>query len=370
MRKIIAICVIAIVLCNIMSVFAYAQNTNKSITDKNILTSADISKLSVDQRQILVEQAFADRLSGKTDKLIVPGFTNFTKIYSGHPVGMPLPPRPNTENAIAIGYAYPTSSTGGITPLVVTSGLPIVPQISTVSDQYSNTYFQFGGYDNVLPDKTKAALSGSAVIDTSTLNNMITSPAYEMLVLHMWGDGRYHNGGEDDIVIAKNQTVPNTIDFTVYIGQFYPTNWTTTIPIPVGHRVAIYIMAVPPTSGAYYQTLEYDIYDLTAGHGFNQDYTLSQPQMACKADITLEHSYPQGVYGATGLNLVRTATNFHAYDQYNNVMNLLQTGLIVDMASYNPPDYLTNLRCHNGYSYQLTDYFTANGQGLFNAWIY
>jgi len=368
MRKIISTCIIAIVLCSTMGIFAIAQNTNKSITDTNTLTSVDVSSLTIDQRQALVNQAFADRLSGKTDKLNVPGFSNFTEIYPGHPVGMPLPPRPDTDNATAIGYAYPTSSIDAITPLDATSGLPIVPQISNPLYQYSNTYFQFGGSDNVLQDKTKTAMSGDAIIDTSTLNNMITSPSYEMLVLHMWGDGQ-HGGGEDDIVIAKNQTVPNTIDFTVFISQYYSKQWVTTIPIPVGHRVGIYIMAVNP-SGSNYQTLEYSIYDLTAGQGITQDYTLSHRQTACKSDITLEHYYPQGLYGATGLNLIRTVTNFHAYDQYQHVMNLLQTGLIADLASYNPPDYATNLRCHNGYSYQLTDYFTTNGQGLFNAWIY
>jgi len=351
-----------------MSVFASTQSVNTSMTGTNTLTSVDISNMNIDQRQALVERAFADRLSGKTDKLNIPGFTDFTEIYPGHPVGMPLPPRPDIENATLIGYAYPISSTGVITPQTVTSGLPIVHQNSIPTSQYSNTYFQFGGSDNVLQDKTKTAMSGDAVIDTSTLNNMITSPSYEMLVLHMWGDGRY-GGGEDDIVIAKNQTVPNTIDFTVFINQYYSKQWVTTIPIPVGHRVSIYIMAVNP-SGSNYQTLEYSIYDLTAGQGFTRDYVLSHQQTACKSDITLEHYYPQGLYGATGLNLIRTATNFHAYDQYQHVMNLLQTGLIVDMASYNPPDYATNLRCHNGYSYQLTDYFTSNGQGLFNAWIY
>lgn len=329
------------------------------------------SNMSIEQRKAIGEKAISEYLSGKIDKLNIPGFTKYDgPFYYGREFN--ISHNPNLKNGTVIGYLQPTSSNGLITPYSVTTGLPIYTCNAVPSIPYSNTYFKFGGTGTeagiILPDQSKRVTAIGATIDTNSLGSMQpgTNSVSEIFVLHLWGDPNILQT-ENDIVMGKDPNIPNMIDYTPYLSEL--NGYQTSIPIPVGHQVSVYIKAYTPAGGTTYSKIEMGMADYDTMEMYTFVYNLPYDANAYVGDTALEHAYDANLSGTGTLNQHRIATNFYAYDQNQQNMNLLRTGYIVDMRCYYPTGSGI-LRTHNGYSYQLDDYFAPNGHGTFNAWIY
>lgn len=81
MRKILTVGIIAILLCSVIAVLVQAQSVpTTSMADTNSIQTTTINNswfmsLSVDERMALGQNAIDNYLSGKTEKLVIPGGT-------------------------------------------------------------------------------------------------------------------------------------------------------------------------------------------------------------------------------------------------------------------------------------------------------
>jgi hypothetical protein len=344
LKKIASLGLITVLLCSAcFSIVAGAQKDG---------TTAYSQQSSINKNSALVEGAIENYLSGKTDKLTIPGVSQDNgQVYAGHaPAGYThiLPPGRSGKWASATGSAGIQS----ITPRET------LPYSSGFSSNYAATYIGACGASS----RTPAILASSvyARISSKSLANLQTD---EIVAMHMWSKAVNGYQPENDIVIGRNWSNANYVDFTIFISAYsYP--WLKTITCPASHEFSIYIKTVYPR-GAYYNRLEFSVYDITAQKSYTYQYALPATQTMDGADVALEKFYQDGEARPGLTRQWRTASAFHIYDQYKRCVNLLQSGFVcewltsgVQTAYYHDYKYYAGVRNGDG-----TFYMTRFGAG-------
>ncbi len=273
------------------------------------------------------------------------------QVYPGHaPAGYVsiLPPGRSGQWTAASGSVGIQSITRGET----------LPYISGYSDNYAATYIGACGVSSRTP--SVLASSVYARISSKSLANMQYD---EILALHLWSKAVNGYQPENDIVIGRNWSNANYVDFTIFISAYsYP--WLKTISCPASHEFSIYIRTVNPR-GSNFNRLEFSVYDMTARKYYTYQYVLPATQTMDGADIALEKFYQDDEARPGLVRQWRTASAFHVYDQYNRCVNLLQSGFVsewltsgVQTAYYH--DYKSYAGVRNG---DGTFYMTRVGAG-------
>ncbi len=161
MRKIITIGTIAILLCSVIAVLVQSQsvpttsNTDSNGIQSNTINNTWFMSLSGDERAALGQKAIDDYLSGKTDKLVIPGGTVIVPPMTPPPKDLQLPdvwrnaPRPDFSNASPIKSQTRFSQ---VSPLYTTQRLPCVYNETGIP--YIATYVGFGGMPDFGPNVT------------------------------------------------------------------------------------------------------------------------------------------------------------------------------------------------------------------------
>ena len=274
------------------------------------------------------------------------------QVYPGHaPAGYirTLPPGQSGQGTAA------TESVVGIQS--ITKG-ETLPYSSGYSDNYAATYIGACGASSRTP--SILASSVYARISSRSLANLQTD---EILALHLWSKAVNGYQPENDIVIGRNWSNANYVDFTIFISaNSYP--WMKTISCPASHEFSIYIRTVNPR-GTSYNRLEFSVYDITARKYYTYQYVLPATQTMDGADIALEKFYQDDEARPGQVLQWRTISAFHVYDQYRRCVNLLQSGFVcewltpgVQTAYYH--DYKSYAGVRNG---DGTFYMTRSGTG-------
>jgi hypothetical protein len=215
-----------------------------------------------------------------------------------------------------------TAAAGSVGVQSITKG-ETLPYSSGYSTNYAATYIGACGACSRTP--SILASSVYARIGSKSLANMQTD---EILALHLWAKAVNGYQPENDIVIGRNWSNANYVDFTFFISAYnYP--WLKTITCPANHEFSIYIRTVNP-KGTTYNRLEFSVYDITAGKTYTYQYVLPSTQTMDGADIALEKFYQDDEARPGPVLQWRTVSAFHVYDQYKRCVNLLQSGFVCE----------------------------------------
>lgn len=330
MRKILTVGIIAILLCSVIAVLVQAQSVpTTSMADTNSIQTTTINNswfmsLSVDERMALGQNAIDNYLSGKTEKLVIPGGTIVVPPQTPPPNGLRVPdvwrnvPRPDFSNTSLIKSQPQLSKTppGDVSPLYTTKRLPCTGNYS--SDIYIATYVGFGG----MPNFGTNVSSVEAKFNFAYPNTLsyLGAGDKEIYVLHLWGNNQSGGGGsENNLYLMRDLSNTNKIDF------FY---WAVDKQIflaqlPQTDRVMGYIKALTPMGSSAYTQIEICVYDATTGTWYQPaNINTAVPQWANVGDVALEcvGDYTQH------LNNWKVAENFKAYSVSQIPKDLYQTG--------------------------------------------
>jgi hypothetical protein len=328
---------IAVLLCSAcLSGAARAEKTD-------LLVSG--SRQSLAMKITSLDNALSDYLSGKVDRLSVPGGKQGDgPVYEGHaPSGYVdiLPPgRPN----------LPAAGAGKISVLSI-NPRETLPYSAGTSPDYAATYIGACGVSSRTP--FLLASSVYARLSSQSLTNLQVG---EILVLHQWGKVVNDFQPENDIVIGRNWTKPGNVDFTIYISA-YGNPWVKTISLPATHVFSIYIKTVNP-KGTSYNRLEFCVYDVATLRSYTYQYALPASQTMDGADVALEKYYAPGEQRPGLLRQWRTVTSFHVYDQNKHYVDLAQAGFISEWLTSG----VQTAYCHDYKSYAGV----RNGDGDFS----
>ena len=346
MRKILPICIIALLLCSAsISIQVLAQNIEKK---QEAGSAFDYSKLSIEKKQAIVEKAFDDYLSGKTDKLIVPGAKQGNSPIIDAKIAINYSYRPDFSN-VSLGKNNDVSI-NTITP-GETSRYTSWP----CSAEWPASIVYVGAGGSASYTTSILATSVDGVIHPSALQNMQDQ---ELFVMHLWGTG---SAGENDIVFQKDPYNLNNIWVRWYLGGLNNSHgngiedcYVRTRSLSKDHEYSIYVKAVNP-SGIYYNQVEFCVFDLTDFVWYIDPYTLTSTTSMDRADMALEQFYRES--SPPGLTMQwRSVTNFHVYNQNLGRMNLLQSGYV--------NEYLIS-GVNNAYFHDFSYYFEPNAQATF-----
>lgn len=307
----------------------------------------------IDTRITLLDNALDNYLSGKSDRLLMPGGKpGDGSVYEGHaPPGYIciLPPVGSGEQAV---------DTGGFS-LMSVNPRETLPYTAGFSDNYAATYIGACGVSS----RTPAVLASSvyARLSPQTFTNLQSG---EILVLHQWG--KVANGvlPENDIVIGRNWSKPGYVDFTIYISA-YGNPWVKTITCPASHVYSIYIKTVNP-AGTRYNRLEFGVYDASSLKSYVYQFALPASQTMDGADMALEKYYYDGEQRPGLVRQWRTITAFHVYDQYRRYVDLAKSGFVCEWLTYGVEtayyhDYKFYAGVSNGYgTFYMTRYPTGS----------
>jgi hypothetical protein len=190
------------------------------------------------------------------------------------------------------------------------------------------------------------------------VNSLGTLDDGEIFVLHLWGTNSSHATTEDDLVIGKNATNPNLVDFTPFINTNNPVYGAHIASLPINDRIAVYIMALNSPGSSQYTQFNIVIFDANQMTWYRPpNYDVHQTQYACVADMALEKDHNV----AAQLNQWKISQNYIVYDVNQNLMNLQQTGRVFEWWT---PNNVTPLAMNAYYfdpsSYQSTPNAEAN----------
>lgn len=316
------------------------------------VTTAYSQQPGIDKKSAIVEGAIGNYLSGKADKLTVPGGApGDGQVYAGHPPAgyvHLLPPGRSGKWSSATGSVGIQSVTGGET----------LPYSSGYSSNYAATYIGACGASSRTP--YLLASSVYARIGSKSLANLQSD---EIIALHLWSRAVNGYQPENDIVIGRNWSNANYVDFTIFISAYtYP--WMKTITCPASHEFSVYIKTVNPR-GTSYSRLEFCVYDITAMKYYRYHYVLPSAQTMDGADVAVEKYYRDGEARPGLAGQWRTAYAFHVYDQYKRCVDLYRSGYVcewltsgVQTAYYHDYRYYAGARNGDG-----TFYMTRSGAG-------
>jgi hypothetical protein len=334
MRKIFAIGIIAILLCSVIAVLVQAQSVpTTSMADTNNIQTTTINNswfmsLSVDERMALGQTAIDNYLSGKTDKLIIPGGTIVVPPQTPPPNGLRVPdvwrnvPRPDFSNTSLIKSQpqFSTTPPGGVSPLYTTMRLPCTGNVTSDWDHghYIATYVGFGG----MPDFGTNISSVEAKFNFAYPNTLsyLGAGDKEIYVLHLWGNNQSGSGGsENNLYIMRDPYNTNLIDFIYWAVD----KQITVASLPQTDRIMGYIMALTPMGSSAYTQIQICVYDATTGTWYQPaNINTAVPQWANNGDVALEcvGDYTQH------LNDWKVAENFKAYTVNQQPKDLYQGG--------------------------------------------
>lgn len=346
MRKILSMCIIVLLICAISSTPVMARGIENV---QNSGDHTDYSKLSTDKKLAIVEKAFNDYLSGKIDRLIIPG---------AKPGNVkPFQVRNNPFNYINKPDFENYSSKEGI--ITVNTALPNETNYkwwpATETWPGSVLYLGAGGrsLENVPFDQYASSVDG--VIYPESLQNIQDQ---ERFVMHHWGTG---TSGENDIMFWKYEGQPNLVHVTWFMGGYnnryghgLDDCYVRTYNLSKDHVYSIYVKTVNPSS-LNYNKVEFCIFDVTDFVWYLEQIPLATTASIDRADIALEQFY-RGI-SPPGLTLKwRNVENFHIYNQTNARVNLAQWGFVYE---YIYPGV------SNAYYHDYSYYFEPNAQAKY-----
>lgn len=283
-------------------------------------------KLSLDERSAIADKAINDYLSGKTRELVIPGAKKVVvpQILPAKQPNLPRVPAPDYVNATRI------QSKGELSPTGYGEWLPAFYNVSPV---YSATYLQFGGPGYGTNASCANAKFNYAYTGSDHGLPALGPSAAEIFVMHLWGQNLTQitpsDAGitENNIVITRNWTLSNTVDFWYYSSGYGNDGYRFLIAtqLPITHRISADIMALNPQGSSVYTQIQVCVFDATTMTWY-QPNNINTPhtQIANVVDMALEAT---SSYTAN-LAKWRVAESYVAYNVNQNVVNLLQYGRV------------------------------------------
>lgn len=310
MRKIITICITAILLCSVIAVLVQAQNAN-TLTN-NLTASKDATN------QDVVNKAIQDYLSGKTKEFYVPGSI---KADVSQKV-----PYIICDDLPVTSFIRLTDkkATNLISPMGTGSGL-LLEQYD--SPGHCNTYIVFGKdiptANSVYPNSVSGRVNCySNLMDASGQ----TENRFDQFTMHYYGQNPYTHAFSENVIQAVR--VGNTVTFNFMVnGQFTSDHFQG----PASNTYAIY-MKVNNPSGTTYNEVEFDVYDINRGMDFNLKKS-TQTFDKFWVDMALEKRYNNdGTDNDCPPSTIvwKWITNFVVYDRTQTPIDLLHTGKVVE----------------------------------------
>ncbi|CAJ38016.1 hypothetical protein [Methanocella arvoryzae] len=285
-------------------------------------------KLKIDPA--VVDKATHEFLSGKTDKLVIPGAIidttpakkpNDTEIYPELP--LPIQQDTNTTNGLMS---------------IQSSGLQVNPSYNS---NWDIIYMVFG------INSKYVSSCGARVYN---LNNLQDANAgdFDEYVMHLYGYPVNNQRQENCIQMIRDG---NNIRFNIMVDYNFVDHWDH----PSDHTYSLMIKANNAAGSRDFNSITYGILDMNTGDQYYRTFNTPHTQQCDLADMAIEKYYYHDGYDNDLPPSVswKAASDFYCYDYNNRIINLINGEI----------NSLTTGGTANAWYYDFYDYlFNTNGK--------